>query len=81
MVCTRLFLSPSHKSLGTRLIIDYDVIITDFQLPTTQDKNVANKFFFSHTGGVGSIGKVVSVKDWKNETVVSMRVIILYNIV
>ena len=27
---------------------------------------------FLHTGGVGSIGKVVSIKDWKSETVVSM---------
>ena len=24
-----------------------------------------------HTGGLGSIGKVVSIKDWKNETTVS----------
>ena len=27
---------------------------------------------FLHTGGVGSIGKVVSIKNWKSETVVSM---------
>ena len=26
----------------------------------------------THTGGVGSIGKVVSVMNWKNETVVSV---------